>query len=89
MVVLMLHIVAVGGIYAFNAIKAHQTPAFEDPEISQPQAQTSAASNPAVDTPATPAPSAAFDVVSCEEWRYHREDRQYLRRHRDRKISSA
>jgi LysM repeat protein len=54
-VVLVLHIVAVGGIYAFNALKAHQPAAFE--ESPQPAAQPVAAMQ--TDTPATPAPSDA------------------------------
>jgi LysM repeat protein len=33
-VVLILHVVAVGGIYAFNAIKAHQPPGYEDTETT-------------------------------------------------------
>jgi LysM repeat protein len=55
-VVLVLHIVAVGGIYAFNALKAHQAPAFEDTE-TPPQVQN--ASTVQADAPATPAPSVA------------------------------
>ena len=33
-VVLVLHVVAVGGIYAFNAIKAHQPAGYEDTETT-------------------------------------------------------
>jgi LysM repeat protein len=53
-VVLVLHVVAVGGIYAFNAIKAHQPPAFEDAE--SPQA-TPATVPTLADNTATPADS--------------------------------
>jgi len=53
-VVLVLHVVAVGGIYAFNAIKAHQPPAFEEADAPQPaQSAPAAPVNPrAADTPA-------------------------------------
>jgi LysM repeat protein len=57
-VVLILHLVAVGGIYAFNALKAHQAPTFEDTDVPQSPVQAAAASAP-VDAPATPAPIAA------------------------------
>jgi LysM repeat protein len=56
-VVLVLHVVAVGGIYAFNALKAHQPSAFDETEAPQPPAQTVASTQ--TDTPATPAPSRA------------------------------
>jgi LysM repeat protein len=57
-VVLVLHVVAVGGIYAFNALKARQTPAFE--EAPQTTAQPVAATQTDVpDAPAAPAPSVA------------------------------
>jgi len=48
-VVLVLHVVAVGGILAFNALKAPQPPAFEETETASPAPQTVA--NPQV--PAT------------------------------------
>jgi len=63
-VVLVLHIVAVGGIYAFQAIKAHEPPALEEtesapaPPPAQPVAgtQTNLPAAPAapVATPAAP-----------------------------------
>jgi LysM repeat protein len=69
-VVLVLHVVAVGGIYAFNAIKSHQPPAFEDSE--QPQAGAEPVANTHVpdntlDTQApatTPAPTRTYRVKS-------------------------
>ena len=54
--VLLLHVVAVGGIYAFNAIKAHQPPAFEDAESPQPQPATQTVANTQVNAVATPQP---------------------------------
>jgi LysM repeat protein len=74
-VVLVLHVVAVGGIYAFNAIKAHQPPAFEEQETSQPQQGAQAGTtNPATDnlanlpaaaaTPALPAATRTYRVKS-------------------------
>ena len=54
-VVLVLHVVAVGGIYAFNAIKAHQPPAFEETDAPSPTPAPSLASSQ-LDTPASPAP---------------------------------
>jgi LysM repeat protein len=72
-VVLVLHIVAVGGIYAFNAIKAHQPAAYEDAESPQPTApapaqtlastQADAPATPAA-TPAAPATPAYYRVKS-------------------------
>lgn len=63
-VVLVLHVVAVGGIYAFNAIKAHQPPAFEDADNPQPQPPAQTANAQA---PATPAagekPAASPDAL--------------------------
>jgi len=56
-VVLVLHVVAVGGIYAFNALKARQPPAFD--ETPQAPAQPVAATQ--MDTPAAPAPTAAAE----------------------------
>jgi LysM repeat protein len=56
-VVLVLHVVAVGGIYAFTALKAHQPSGFDETDAPAPAAQT-VASVP-VDAPATPAPSQA------------------------------
>ena len=59
-VVLVLHVVAVGGIYAFNAIKAHQPPAYEEADAPQTHAaaQPSIAPAQAPDAPAaTPAPA--------------------------------
>ena len=72
-VVLVLHVVAVGGIYAFNAIKAHQPAAFEDTETPQAQptpqtvANTQAPENTAAaeQSPAsTPAPPRMYRVKS-------------------------
>jgi len=67
-VVLVLHVVAVGGIYAFNAIKAHQPPAFEETDTSPPQtvANTQVPSIPLPETPpaATPAPARTYRVHS-------------------------
>jgi LysM repeat protein len=56
-VVLILHIVAVGGIYAFNAIKAHQPPGYEDTETASapPAAAQPLASTPTDVAPAAPA----------------------------------
>jgi LysM repeat protein len=53
-VVLVLHVVAVGGIYAFNALKAHQPSGFDETEAPQPAAQTVAPVQS--DSPASPAP---------------------------------
>lgn len=62
-VVLILHLVLVGGIFAFSSIKTHQETAFEEPPLPQHPAVAAAADPdpPAVpETPAaTPAPSAA------------------------------
>ena len=67
-VVLVLHVVAVGGIYAFNAIKAHQPPAFEEadsPPQHQPEQAAAAATTQIVDAPAaTPAPARTYFVKS-------------------------
>jgi LysM repeat protein len=54
-VVLVLHLVAVGGIYAFNALKTHQSPSFDvtDTPPVQAPAQMAAATQPAA--PAEPA----------------------------------
>jgi len=63
-VVLVLHVVAVGGIYAFNAIKAHQPPAFEESATQQAQqpaqtvANTQVAANSAGDEQPAATPSA-------------------------------
>jgi len=65
-VVLILHIVAVGGIYAFNAIKAHQPPAFEETSAgppTQPAATQTADNTPAAPV-ATPAPPIEYRVKS-------------------------
>jgi LysM repeat protein len=69
-VVLVLHVVAVGGIYAFNAIKAHQPPAFDEADSPAPPAQI-IASTQTTDTPAsdvkaatTPAPALTYRVKS-------------------------
>lgn len=66
-VVLVLHIVAVGGIYAFTAIKEHQPPAFEEGDTPQPQqAAQTAATAPAAENagneekPAVPPMPAKF-----------------------------
>jgi LysM repeat protein len=61
-VVLVLHVVAVGGIYAFNAIKAHQPTVYEEAETPQPQAPAQAVANAQIDTPATPASTPAAPV---------------------------
>jgi LysM repeat protein len=69
-VVLILHIVAVGGIYLFNAIKAHQFAAADETVMQQPQTapqvqpaapiaattttQADAPPTPAANTPAVP-----------------------------------
>jgi LysM repeat protein len=59
-VVLVLHVVAVGGIYAFNAIKARQPPAFEETETTPPQQPAQPAANPQTsdNTSAEAAPAA-------------------------------
>jgi len=54
-VVLVLHVVAVGGIYAFNAIKAHQPAGIEDSEVPQAASPAPAVANMQTDTAATPA----------------------------------
>ena len=62
-VVLILHVVAVGGIYLFNAIKAHQFAAPDETEMQQPQtappvqpvAPVAATATTQADAPATPA----------------------------------
>jgi LysM repeat protein len=54
-VVLVLHVVAVGGIIAFNKLKASQPPAYED--TTQGPSQPAPAAQ--MDAPATPAPTAA------------------------------
>jgi LysM repeat protein len=57
-VVLLLHIVAVGGIYAFQAIKTSQPSTYEETEAPQPQATpqtTAAVASTQIDAPATPA----------------------------------
>jgi len=55
LVVLLLHLVAVGGIYLFNAIKTHQPAPYEETAAPQPQATPQAVSNAQIDAPATPA----------------------------------
>ncbi|MGA3169927.1 MAG: LysM peptidoglycan-binding domain-containing protein [Chthoniobacteraceae bacterium] len=65
-VVLILHIVAVGGIYAFNAIKAHQPPAFEESETTAPPPVQPAAAQTADNTPATTAAIAANPAPPIE-----------------------
>jgi LysM repeat protein len=62
-VVLVLHVVAVGGIYAFNALKVHQPPAFEETETPPPPATQTVAGTQA-DAPASPAPPAYYRVKS-------------------------
>jgi LysM repeat protein len=63
-VMLVLHVVAVGGIYAFNAIKAHQPLPFEDADTSRPQqpaetvADTQMTASPAADEKPAPTPAA-------------------------------
>ena len=76
-VVLILHVVAIGGIYAFSSIKAHQTPAaFEEPALPQhTQAENSAAASQESDAapaPAAPEQSAmmpAANVTSTKTYR--------------------
>jgi len=67
-VVLVLHVVAVGGIYAFNALKAHQPPAFEETENPPAQtvagAQIDASPSPVASQAASPAPTAFYRVKS-------------------------
>jgi LysM repeat protein len=55
-VILILHVVAVGGILEFNAIKAHQPTPYEEP-APQPAApaQTQPVASTQIDAPATPA----------------------------------
>jgi LysM repeat protein len=73
-VVLLLHVVAVGGILAFNAIKTHQPPVFEETETAQPQtsvqpvATAQPAANSAVDDQpaATPASTLMYRVKSTD-----------------------
>jgi LysM repeat protein len=61
-VVLLLHVVAVGGIYAFQAIKTNQPSTFEESEMQQPPAAVAPQQPaPAVIAPAdAPAPPAAI-----------------------------
>ncbi len=67
-VVLVLHVVAVGGIYAFNAIKAHQPAGYEEtaPVPAQPPVAAQTAANPpAAEQPtAAPAPPLKYHVKS-------------------------
>lgn len=42
-VVLLLHVVAVGGIYAFNSIKARRAPVFQESTQTTPEPETAAA----------------------------------------------
>ena len=63
-VVLVLHVVAVGGIYAFNAIKAHQPPAFEEADAPRPAPQASAAPLAADAPAATPSATRTYRVKS-------------------------
>jgi len=67
-VVLVLHIVAVGGIYAFNAIKAHQPAAFEETDAAQLQQ----AAQPATTQPADNASADASPAASTEAARIYR-----------------
>jgi len=60
-VVLLLHVVAVGGIYAFNALKEHQPAAYEETETppvaatpAMPAAQPVASAAPIAATPPAP-----------------------------------
>jgi LysM repeat protein len=57
-VVLVLHVVAVGGIYAFNAIKAHQPAGIEDSEAPQAASPAPAVATTQTDTATTPATAA-------------------------------
>jgi len=69
-VVLMLHLVAVGGIYAFNALKTRQTSSFEETDTATAGLATTAqsvANSAAQPTPApeaTPAPTHLYRVKS-------------------------
>jgi len=59
-VVMVLHVVIVGGILAFNEIKPHQQPGFEDADSAAPQpAAAPVASAQAADTPAAAVPTPA------------------------------
>jgi LysM repeat protein len=73
LVVLILHVVAVGGIYAFSTIHAHQPAAFEEtpapasaPAVTQPSANSQAAADAPGTDPApaesTPAPTRTYVV---------------------------
>jgi LysM repeat protein len=68
-VVLILHVVAVGGIYAFNAIKAHQPPGFEDTETA---AATPAPAQPAAATQTDTAEAAATPLATPAATVYYR-----------------
>jgi len=63
-VVLVLHVVAVGGIYAFNAIKAHQPSGYEETDGPMPPAPASAqpVAGTQTDAPAAPAATPAAPV---------------------------
>ena len=65
-VVLVLHVVAVGGIYAFNAIKAHQPPSIEESDTAQAhQPAQAAAPDQVAPTPApTPLATRSYRVRS-------------------------
>jgi len=67
-VVLVLHVVAVGGIYAFNAIKAHQPAPIEETDTTPPPPAAQPLAATQTDTPpapaATPAPPTYYKVKS-------------------------
>jgi LysM repeat protein len=63
-VVLILHVVAVGGIYSFNAIKAHQPSGMEDTESPQPQAAAATQTDAVASPSASPAVTTLYRVKS-------------------------
>ena len=70
-VVLVLHVVAVGGIYAFNALKAHQPASYEETDTAAPATKSVADATPSPQTDtaaaettaaATPEPALTYRV---------------------------
>jgi LysM repeat protein len=65
LIVLLLHIVAVGGIIAFNAIKSRQGPV--DPPVSLRKTQTSSTSSPQEETKPARSPATRAEKKSTPE----------------------
>jgi LysM repeat protein len=62
-VVLILHVVAVGGIYAFNSIKAHRKGLEPTPVSAKPEVQKKAAAEPPASAAAKPNAAPAPEVA--------------------------